>query len=192
MNLYLRLFYMLIASFFKPRIGHALNETSLRFCVLPNDLDLNGHMNNGRYLTIMDIGRMDFVLRLGLAGYIIRNGYIPVLSGASMRYRLPLLPFQKYDLKTRILCWNDKWVFMEHRFVIAGGKKYGAVAAIGLVKGSFFSRKTHGTIPTADILQAIGHAEQSPPFPAYVTQWQNAEEALRGETAPLASLDKSA
>ena len=179
MNLYLRLFYMLVASFFKARIDNALEETSLRFCVLPNDLDLNGHMNNGRYLTIMDIGRMDYVLRLRLAGYIIKNNYIPVLSSASMRYRLPLLPFQKYELKTRIVCWDDKWVFMEHRFVIADGKKAGAVAAVGLVKGSFFSKKTRGTIPTGDIMAAIGQTLESPPIPTYIQLWQDSENSLR-------------
>ena len=181
MNLYLRLFYMLIATFFKPKVADELDETRLRFSVWPNDLDLNGHMNNGRYLTIMDIGRMDFVIRLGLAGYIIKNGYIPVLSSASVRYRLPLLPFQKYQLKTRIVCWDDKWVFMEHRFVIAGGKKDGAVAAVGLVKGSFFSKKTRGTIPTGEIMQAIGLTQASPAMPEYIAHWQQAEETLRDD-----------
>lgn len=181
MNLYIRLFYMLIASFFKTKITNPLGATSLRFCVLPNDLDLNGHMNNGRYLTIMDIGRMDFVLRVNLAGYVIKNGYIPVLSSAKMRYRLPLLPFQKYELQTRIICWDDKWVFMEHRFIIVGGKKDGAVAAIGLVKGSFFDKKTRATIPTAHILKAIDYTQESPAFPAHITQWQEAEESLRSD-----------
>ncbi len=186
MNLYIRLFYMLMASFFKTKIG-ALDETALRFSVWPNDLDLNGHMNNGRYLTIMDIGRMDYVLRLGLAGYVIRNGYIPVLSSAKIRYRLPLLPFQKYALETRILCWDDKWVFMEHRFVIRGGKKDGAVAAVGLVKGSFFSKKTRGTIPTGEIMTAIGITQESPAMPAYIVHWQQAEETLRDEMKNLSA-----
>lgn len=182
MNLYLRLLYMVLSSFFKGKIAHALDESSLGFMVLPNDLDLNGHMNNGRYLTIMDLGRMDFVLRLGLAGYVMRNGYIPVLSSASIRYRLPLLPFQKYSLKTRILYWNDKWVYMEHRFIIEGGKKDQAVAAIALVKGSFFDKKTRGTIPTADILKAIDYTDSSPPMPAYIEKWAESEDALRAET----------
>ncbi len=179
MNLYIRLFYMLVASFFKPKIANPLDESTLRFCVLPNDLDLNGHMNNGRYPTIMDIGRMDFVLRLQLAGYVIKNGYIPVLSSLTMRYRLPLLPFQKYDLKTRIICWDEKWVFMEHRFIIVGGKKDGAVAAVGLVKGSFFSKKTRGTIPTGEIMAAIGLTQESPEMPDYIRKWQESEESLR-------------
>lgn len=178
MNLYLRLLYMFAASFFKKKI-HAMEETGLSFCVWPNDLDLNGHMNNGRYLSIMDIGRMDWVLRLGIAGYVIRNKYIPVLSASAMRYRLPLLPFQKYDLTTRIICWDEKWVFMEHRFIIRGGKKDGAVAAIGLVKGSFFSKQTRGTIPTGEILTAIGEVLESPAMPDYISKWKDSEESLR-------------
>lgn len=179
MNLYLRLFYMLIASFFKPRIAHALEETSLNFCVLPSDLDLNGHMNNGRYLTLMDIGRMDFVMRFGMAGYVIRNGYIPVLSSASMRYRLPLLPFQKYRLTTRIAAWDDRWAFMEHRFIIVGDKKDGAVAAIGLVKGGFFNKATRATVSTRAVMKALGIDEESPALPPYMARWQEAEDALR-------------
>lgn len=183
MNLYLRLIYMLIASFFKPKQDDVLAASELNFCVLPNDLDLNGHMNNGRYLTIMDLGRMDFVLRINLAAYVIKNKYIPVLSSAQMRYRLPLLPFQKYKLTTQILCWDDKWVYMEHRFIIKGGKKDGAVAAIGLVKGSFFSKYTRATMPTSEIMQAIGKNIESPAFPEYITQWAQAEDALREVTA---------
>ena len=34
-----------------------------RFCVAPTDLDINLHMNNGRFLQIMDIGRRDWMLR---------------------------------------------------------------------------------------------------------------------------------
>lgn len=183
MNLYFRLLFMVIASFFKPRVDDALSESTLQFHVLPTDLDLNGHMNNGRYLTIMDLGRMDFVLRVGLAGYVMRNKYLPVLSAAQMRYRLPLLPFQKYTLTTRILCWDEKWFYMEQRFIINGGKKDGAVAAIGLLKGSFFSKAKRATAPVDEIVQAIGQPIDSPAFPAYITEWAKAEEALREITA---------
>lgn len=183
MNLYFRLIYMLIASFFKERLPSALSTGSLYFHVLPTDLDLNGHMNNGRYLTIMDIGRMDFVLRVKLAGYVIKNGYLPVLSSAKMRYRIPLMPFEEYELQTRILCWDDKWVFMEQRFIIADGPKAGVAAAIGLIKGSFYDKNTKTTVPTGDIINAIGHSEESPAMPDYILKWQEAEDVLRDAMA---------
>jgi acyl-CoA thioesterase FadM len=182
MNLYFRFFYAVLAAFFKGKIENLSGESVMRFTVLPTDLDLNGHMNNGRYLSIADIGRMDLILRLGMAGYILKNSLIPVLSAATTRYRLPLFPFQKYILKSRIVCWDEKWAFMEQSFVIASGKKAGAVAAIAILKGSFFDKSRRATVPTGDVLAAIGREAHSPPFPAHITQWQAAEDALRLET----------
>jgi acyl-CoA thioesterase FadM len=182
MNLYFRFLYAVIAAFFKKKIESLSGESVMRFTVLPTDLDLNGHMNNGRYLTIADIGRMDLVIRLGMAAYVLKNGLIPVLSAATVRYRLPLFPFQKYILKSRIVCWDEKWAFMEQSFIIASGKKKGAVAAIAILKGSFFDKKTRATVPTGHVLSAIGMDAHSPPFPVHITQWQEAENTLREET----------
>ena len=47
MNLYLRLLWTLLRSFRLPAI--AMGDTLVRgLRVMPNDLDINGHMNNGR------------------------------------------------------------------------------------------------------------------------------------------------
>ena len=35
--------------------------------VLPNNLDINGHMNNGRYLTIVDLALFTLFIRSGFA-----------------------------------------------------------------------------------------------------------------------------
>lgn len=183
MNLYLRLLIVLIASLFKPRLRHVTDPASLIFHVLPNDLDLNVHMNNGRYMTIMDLGRLDLVLRTGLFRLMMARGYLPVLGSANMRWRLPLGPFQRYRLETRAVCWDDKWIYLEQRFVIAKGAKAGAVAAIGTLKGSFYDRRTRTTVPTNDLLSAIGIDEPSPPMPAHIREWQKAEETLRSVTS---------
>ena len=184
MNLYLRLIIVMIGALFKKRMAEPTETGSLDFTVLPNDLDLNGHMNNGRYPTLMDLGRVDLILRMpGLMRYARKNGYIPVLASSMMRFRVPLFLFQKYTLTSRILCWDERWVYMEQRFLIRSGKKAGAVAAIGLVKTSFFSPRTRGTVPTADILGGIGLSSLSPPMPDYIAEWAKAEDILRVQTA---------
>lgn len=66
MNLALRLLIVIIGTAFRPRLAPD-SISRIRGCVLPNDLDLNFHMNNGRYLTVLDLGRIDFLLRIGLA-----------------------------------------------------------------------------------------------------------------------------
>ena len=183
MNLYLRLIIFLIRSVFRPKLD--ISGTSiLRFHVLPNDLDLNMHMNNGRYLTIMDFGRMDLVLRGGMAKKVIEKKYIPVLGAAQIRFRIQLHPFQAYDLESRILSWDEKWFYMEQRFVIAKGKLKGAVAAIALVKGSFYDKVSKTTVRPVDTLALIGKDNlESPLPPEYLSNWITAETALRDVTA---------
>lgn len=173
---------MFIRSFFKPRITDILGSSALTFHVLPNDLDLNGHMNNGRYATLMDIGRLDMVLRNGLMRVMMKDKSIPVLGSIQMRFRIPLHLWQTFRLETRVICWDDKWIYLEQKFVIAKGKKAGAIAAIGLIKGGFYNTKERITVPTQDLLDILGVATHSPDFPAYVTDWVAAEESFRETT----------
>lgn len=185
MNLYWRLLLVILQALGVKPDGTAdlTRPLRIRLRVYPNDLDFNGHMNNGRYLTLMDLGRMHLVYCTGLWGIVTREKLAPTLAAVQMRYRMQLLPFQPFDLETRVLCWDDKWVYMEQRFLYVNGPKTGAVAAIGLVKGAFYDRRIKTTMPTRDLLVKIGNHQESPPFPAYVTEWVEAEEALRQVTA---------
>ena len=74
MNLYLRLILTLLRSLLKPAIE--IGDTiELKLRVLPNDLDFNGHMNNGRYLTILDLALIEYMTRAGLVSLGIKNGW---------------------------------------------------------------------------------------------------------------------
>lgn len=185
MNLYWRLLLVIWQALReKPDTDNDLTRPMrLRLRVYPNDLDFNGHMNNGRYLTLMDLGRLHLVFRTGLMGIVQREKLAPTLAAAQMRYRMQLLPFQPFDLETRVLCWDDKWVYMEQRFLYVKGPKAGAVAAIGLVKGAFYDRRTKTTMPTSDLLAKIGQTRESAPFPEYLKDWIVSEDALRAVTA---------
>ena len=182
MNLIFRMIWVFIASFFKPRISSMLDETTLRLRVMPNDLDINMHMNNGRYFTIMDLGRFDLVLRTGLMRMMMNEKSVPILGSAKIRFRLPLMPFEPFDLVTRVVGWDDKWAYIEQKFIKVEGEKAGAIAAIAILKGSFYSNKVKATVPTQDLLASLGHTEPSPQMPDYVVKWQVAEDSLRDST----------
>ncbi len=182
MHLYLRVLWVFISSFFKPKIESILETSVLKFKVLPNDLDFNMHMNNGRYLTIMDLGRFDLVLRAGLIKVMFKQKSVPILGSATIRYRLPLMPFQSYELRTRIVSWDDKWAYLEQRFVIASGPKKDAVAAIALVKGSFFDQKHKKTVPTSEVLKLANRHMDAPAMPEHIIEWQRSEDFLREAT----------
>jgi len=91
--------YILIASIGKPRLPVEKAKNSLFLRVLPNDLDINFHMNNGRYLTICDLTRVDMFIRTGLLKTMLKQKWRPVISEHTMTYRKALKPFAEGCLK---------------------------------------------------------------------------------------------
>ena len=126
------------------------------------DLDVNGHMNNGRYLTLMDLGRLDIVVRSGLWRAVLKNGWTPVASTVTIRFSRELPPFQSFRLETRIACWDDKLVVMEQTFLIDGGARDGQIAARALFKGGIYDRKALAFVPMARLMETIGVSGESP------------------------------
>lgn len=184
MNLIFRVIAICIGYMFNRDRIEPLGASVIKSRVWPLDLDANIHMNNGRYLSIMDLGRLDLIVRVGLMKAVLKNKWMPVLSAATIRYRIPLMPFQKFNLETRVVWWDDKWFYMEQKFIIAdGGKKDGAVAAIAFVKGSFYDKNTRTTVPTSDLTSLMGIAKSdTPDQPSYIKSWQVAEDDMRDLT----------
>lgn len=173
MNLYFRLLWLSLMARFRPQLG-ALDESVLRMRVWPFDLDLNRHMNNGRFLTLMDLGRIDLMLRSGLGRVVVRERWMPVIASSMVRWRRSLLPFQRFELRSRMLWWDDKWFYVEQRFV-----REGRTVAIGLVKGVIRRRGGH-VAPAEVFAQVLGHEPKAPPVPAAIADWQAFEGHLSG------------
>jgi len=163
MNLLLRLIKVVVVALKGPRL-EPLGDSLISMLVWPNDLDLNFHMNNGRYLTLMDLGRIDLTIRTGIGRMVVKERWRPMVAAATIRFRRGLRPFQRYDLRTRILCWDHKWFFMEQRFEVAG-----EVYAVALVKGLFVGPRDK--ISPQEVAQSVGHDGISPPMPEAVEAW---------------------
>ena len=119
MNLYIRLFFVLLLSRFKSAVS-VFEEFSTEHRVWPNDLDVLGHMNNGRYFTITDLARIEMLIRAGVWREMRKHGIYPVMAGETIQFRRSLMPFQKYSIITHTLGWDDKFIYVEHRFVSRG------------------------------------------------------------------------
>lgn len=148
-----------------------LGTSRLRLRVAPGDLDVNLHMNNGRFFSVADLGRLDHGLRSGLWRRAFRRGWRPVAGDCTGRFSASLQPFQAFDLETRLLGWDAKWFFVEHRF-LAGPR----VAAVVVVRYLLLGKR--GAVPTAKALELVDHREPSPALPAWVQQWRDAQGAL--------------
>lgn len=163
MNLYLRLLKLLFLLPFVRRRA-LLDSGHITFRVWPTDCDINLHLNNGRYLTFMDLGRTHLLAQVGLLGKLLQHRWTPVLTAAEINYLRPIQPFQKFDLSTRLLTWDDKYFYMEQRFV-AGGQ----LRAVALVKGLFLHRGK--PVKNRAILAALDLDSAAPDMPEVVRHW---------------------
>lgn len=132
MNLIFRLIYVYIYSLFRERLSVESSKSVLRLIVLPTDLDLNIHMNNGRYLTICDLNRVDLFIRTGLIRTMRKRKWFPVIAEHTMTYKKSLHPFERYTAEMEITHWDEKYFYMTHTFstgdrVVATGTSKGAI-----------------------------------------------------------------
>lgn len=171
MNLIFRVLWVFIGSLFRPRLGF-LDESVLTFRVLPNDLDTNLHMNNGRYLTIMDLGRLDLIQRCGLTSIVIKRRWMPVVGSQVIRFRRSLGPFQRYTLHSRVLGWDDRFVYMDQRF-----RAKGHLAAAAVVKAAIVAQGE--TLKMDDVAAVVGFEGPVPELPAEAVDWVSSEAWLR-------------
>lgn len=180
MNLIFRLITLLIATAFRSKIAPPFGVSRLNFRVWPTDIDTNLHMNNGRYLTIADLGRTDLVLRSGLWTLVAKRGLLPMLSGASIRFRREMRTFQPFTLESRIIFWRDTAFVMEHRFLMPakdGGEPI--LAAIALVRGGLYNRKARAFASVAEVLHHLGYDGPAPEGNATIEAFLATEEALK-------------
>jgi len=169
MVLFFRFLRVTIASLFRSRIA-PLGESVVRFVVLPHDCDLNIHLNAGRFLSFMDVARMDLIGRTGLLRRLVKRGWRPIMGGCVVRYRREIRPFERFTIRSRVLGWDEKWFYLEH--IVEKDKD--TFCAVGTVRTLI--RGKSANITPQDVLALVGAENmQSPELPQFVLQWRDAE-----------------
>lgn len=177
MNLYFRLLRLLFSYLIPIRRRPILLGVKTAFRVYPTDLDTNMHMNNGRYLTLMDLGRLDLMHKTGLLWATTKRRWAAILGATQMVYLRPLKVGDAFVIDTQIECWDDKWFVIVQRF-----EKDGQICAIGRVRGLF--RGPEGNVSVSRVLGLLPDAPTSSPAPSQPTQqWFAALHGARDDTA---------
>ncbi len=149
MNLIFRMLYVFILSQFRERIEKSNMVSQLSLRVLPNDIDINFHMNNGRYLTICDLNRVDLFIRSGLMKAMFKRNWIPLIAEHTMSYKKPLSTFERYEVKLEVTHWDEKYFYMTHVFT-----RDERIMAQGTSKGCVYARGI-GVVSPADAFAAV-------------------------------------
>ena len=116
----LRLTRVVIKSQFQEKLSFDTEYTdSVNLIVLPQDIDPFMELNNGRYVTLLDLGRFSLGAKVNMASFLKRNNWSLTIVGTYNEYRHRLRLFQRFILKTKIIGYDENWFY----FFSEGRKK---------------------------------------------------------------------
>ncbi|XP_039609699.1 protein THEM6-like [Polypterus senegalus] len=147
----------------RPPIRDILQEQAMGGRVLTTDIDYMGHMNNARYLRECDFGRFYLYASNGILKVTRALGANMVVGASTIRYRRSLQFLEPYELRTRILAWDDKAFYLEQRFL---STRDGFVCAIMLCRQNVL-RST----PDKMMQHLCKRKVESPDFPEDLQHW---------------------
>lgn len=119
-----------VRAWFQKPVWDVLGEQSVSGRVLLHDIDL-GHMNNARYLRECDFARFSLYSCNGVFKACRALRATMVVGATTIRLRRALCLGEAFELRTRIMVWDEKAFYLEQRFVSC---RDGLVAAVMLCK----------------------------------------------------------
>lgn len=167
MYIYFRTITSLLKTKLDPSLG-IWDEIQTPMRVWPSDIDVFLEVNNGRYLTLMDIGRFEFGKKIGLMASLKKQGWGLAVAGTSIRYRKRMHMFQKFVLHTRVIAIDERWTYFQQII-----KKDGEWCVAALVRTAVTSEK--GVVPTKDVADALG-GEWELKMPDWVKDWDESDQ----------------
>lgn len=173
MNLYFRLFWTLLRAWRLPKL--VIDEVFEReFRVLPSDIDVNLHMNNGRYLTVADLMAVEFFVRTGFIRILLEKKWKPFAGGTIMTFRRQLKLGQKYRLRYRWTGCDDHWNYFFVEFLTLDG----VICAKGYSKGAMVSKT--GLVPMVQSFESLDFERKDNELTEAVLHWKESERKLMG------------
>ncbi len=151
-----------------PQLGLFDTHVSHHVC-WPHDLDPWIELNNGRTLTLFDLGRLPFITRTGIAGALRENGWGMTAAGNSVRYRRRVRMFHRVEMRTRLLGWDHRFLYVEQSMW-----RHGEALNHMLVRQA--ATDASGILAPARLIAAMGHGDlPSPDLPGWVQAWVEAD-----------------
>ncbi|KAJ5715594.1 uncharacterized protein N7483_012775 [Penicillium malachiteum] len=168
------------STIFRPRRTHS-------YCSIA-EIDLNMHKSNSTFYADIDLSRIELLAtlfkdaitplspRASLApdnAYSRRNRrrqLIAALGGINGVFRREIKPYQRYELVSRVLAWDEKWIYIVSYFLKPSQAKKDAEITDDRILASAVSKyvfkQGRQTVEPAEVLTNLGllagdHAAQS-------------------------------
>ena len=128
-----------------------------------SDIDIYPELNNGRHLTLMDLGRYDLGLRTGLMKVLKEQNWGLMVAGNFTRYRHRILFLQSFQLHTQLVGYDDKWFYFYQQTI-----RKNRIHSAALVRTAVTS--TEGLVASERVTKAM-NMEYKPKVPDWVLKW---------------------
>lgn len=135
----------------------------------PWDLDMWMELNNGRTLTLLDLGRIPLARRTGLFNVLRTHKWGLTMAGVTVRYRRRVRIFAKITMHSRLVYWDDKFMYIEQAMFRPDGN----CANHALYRSAVTS--PDGIVAPARVAEALGIPAAPPPAPEWVAAWIEAD-----------------
>ncbi len=162
----------LIAQLIKHRNAPPLPVTGThvsRHMCLPWDIDLWLELNNGRTLTLYDLGRTTTAQRVGLIKVLRRNRWGLTMAGASVRYRRRIRTFETIEMRSALAWWDDRFFYVEQSMWKKSGDCANHIVYRAAVTGK------DGIVTPQLVIDQIDADTVKPHAPDWITAWIEAE-----------------
>lgn len=164
MHLFIRTFFHVLVSL-RRRRATLWAESTLSMRVWPTDVDMALHINNGMYFSLMDLGRIDLMLRSRSWQRMLRRGWSMVVSMETITFRKSLKLWQRYSMETRIVGMDGRAMYFEQRMVSDGEIYATAMVAVRFVaKGA--------AVGPEQVLAEFGTPPAELVLPEWIHQWR--------------------
>ncbi|MFT5135072.1 MAG: hypothetical protein ACI9XU_000935 [Arenicella sp.] len=169
MRLRIRLLWLILCGFFQNRLT-ILDTSTVHLRVLFNDTDIR-KVSGDRYFALGDLGWGSLYIRWGAFNRVLKGECAPVGQVMTLNAREPLWLMQKFKIETKVLWWDQRWLYFEQRYIHQGKVKVVGVGKGGLLKGGVLM----------DIVDWVPGAETSkkPEKPEQVVAIQNLENSIQ-------------
>lgn len=167
---FVRLAFEMVRAGRMPALDRLTDEHVSSHLILPWDLDMFLELNNGRALTLFDLGRLGMARRGGLIDLLKRERWGMTMAGSSVRYRRRVHVFERVTVRSRAVCFDDKFVYIEQSM----WKKNGECANHVLYRAAITDK--NGLVRTDRLMKAFGDRTENPPMPDWVANWCRAED----------------
>ncbi|RYI18941.1 MAG: acyl-CoA thioesterase [Acetobacteraceae bacterium] len=164
---FLRMFKEMARARRMPELGLFDTHVSHQLC-WPWDLDPWVELNNGRTLTLFDLGRLPLGARTGIHRILKDKAWGMTVAGSSVRYRRRVTMFSRLTTYSRCLGWDTRFLYMEQS-MWRGEECTSHV----LIRSAIVSKA--GIVAPGEMATAAGVSTVSPDLPDWVLAWIAAE-----------------